>query len=1149
MRATFPDAQPPVGATPILSYEKVLEPGPEGGGVAPRLERGEAPSADADTVAGVVTAQPGERSRRALPSGRVTFVLTDIEGSTRLLRELEEGYTAILQSHKRLLRESFERYGGIEVGTEGDSMLVAFGDAAAAIAGCLAAQVAMRGHDWPPGAEIRVRIGVHTGEATPIDGDYVALAVHQVARISSGAHGDQVLVSAATAEAVAGKLPEGAELVDLGPFQLRSFPAPVRLYQLRHPDLMAAFPPLRAIGVVAHNLPLLRASFVGRVDERARLASVLRSTGVATIVGPAGVGKTRLAIEVGRDLLPEFADGVWFVDLASLADPALVARSVAGVLGAGEAGAESVEEQLIEVLANNPVLVILDNCEHVISAVAQLAERLTQSCPHLVVLATSREPLGIDGEAVFRIGPLATLETKGLPGADEIATVESVQLFVERAALAQPSFELTNDNAADVVAIIAHLNGIPLAIELAAAALAERSVTGVLRGLTHRFALLTGGRRTAPARHQTLRAALEWSLDLLDPAERVLFDRLAAFAGSGRMDATVAVCAGEPVEAGAIPAMLRHLTRASLLTADTESDRWSMLESIRELAAEELEASGELAQLIERHRSWFVDWTEQTESQLGLRGHGSLMDEVVRDHDNIRRALDSAISAQDAIAALRIGAAMAPFWMSHGDWTEGSRRLRAALDLDRGHPALRARAQAACGNLLLLRGDLSEAETLFAAAQRAEITDDATLARALAGAGFVAFRRSQLDRAQTTWEQARQHAERAGDDRVTAGLLRSLAIAAGTKGDQDRAGDLIKRAIHLARSVGDDQLLRQALGSLAEMHLWLGNYDVAETAYGDALEVATGIGDISSRPLLLAELGWVALLRGDPATAARLSVAAEELAEDLGNPRVHAHAVRLRGEAETRLGSWDEAAASLVEALRLAEGIGAPAEVAGVLCSLGCRALEIADFDEAARRAEAAIELSALEHNMRRTPPAWVLGVAALGAGDMDSASRHFLEGLAAAERGRVRRHIANNEWGLGWVAAGSGRSGEAIACHTRGLQLRAEINDQLGLVDSMVAIADLGAAARAADAAELLGAAEALRAAAGATATPREAAEMERAWAAVLQSADSATAGPRREAGRRLAPEAALALATEIASGSAVATGDGGGGYPAPRA
>jgi tetratricopeptide (TPR) repeat protein len=674
-----------------------------------------------------------------------------------------------------------------------------------------------------------------------------------------------------------------------------------------------------------------------------------------------------------------------------------------------------------------------------------------------------------------------------------------------------------------VARLVAHLDGMPLAIELAAAALVDRPLSAVAQGLTDRFALLSRGRRTAPGRHQTLRAALEWSLDLLSPDERRVFARLAVFAGQGTLDAAAEVCSGAPVPAGSVPAAVRRLMRGSLLQASADVEgRWTMLESVRELAALELAAAGD-ADAAARHRTWFADRAETLGPEIGRTDRPAALRELTADHDNVRHALDSAVSAGDAATGLRLCVAMGPFWLAGMHWTEGIERLRAVLALPGDDDRLRARALATAGQLLLVRGDLAEADAMFtdARARAAAVHDDLALARALSGAGVIAFRGSRLTESQELWEQSLASAETAGDEHAVSSALRGLAIAAGSAGDQDTAGRLLERALASARRIGDGQLIRQLLGASAEMHMWLAEYQRAADEYGDALELATGIGDLSARPLLLAELGWIALLRGEVAVAAQLAGESVALAEEFVNRRVLAHALRLQGEALLRRGRADDGRAALDRALAVAQDFGAPAEIAGVLCSQAGQAFEHLQLDEARTFADRAVDLSALPHPMRLMSPEWVRGLVALRQGDPDAAAADFTSGLTFNDRPAGPRPIANSTFGLACVDVARGRSAAGLTGHASALRQRHRMGDRLGVAESLLALAGATVAAEPADAARLVGAADALLAAVGAVQTPRQQADLDRV---------GRSDGAERAEGAALEEESAVELACVVA-------------------
>ena len=493
------------------------------------------------------------------PTGTATFLLTDIEGSTRNWEASPESMHAALVKHDHLMGAVIHAHGG-EVLTErgeGDSFFAAFGQASDAVAAACEAQTRLWAESWPEQAPIRVRLAIHTGEAGL---DYRGPDVNRCARLRSIAHGGQVLLSAAAAALVRTRLPDGAALVDLGPHRLRDLTHPERVFQLTHPNLPGDFPPVRSLDSYKHNLPVQLTNFVGRDREIEEVKELLFGHHLVTLTGAGGSGKTRLALQVAGELVDRFDEGVWLVDLAAVTDAATVVRAVASAVGAVESAGRPLTESLIEHVRGKKLLLIVDNCEHVIGASSELVEMLLRSLPELRIVATSREALNVPGEAAWRIPTMSLPERRRAPTAHEIARFEAVQLFADRAANARRGFALTDRDAADVAEICRRLDGIPLAIELAAARLRILSSHDILARLEDRFRLLTGGSRTALPRQQTLRAAVEWSHDLLSEPERILFRRLSALVGGFDLDA-----AERCVGAKCWPAR----------TSSTFSDSWS----------------------------------------------------------------------------------------------------------------------------------------------------------------------------------------------------------------------------------------------------------------------------------------------------------------------------------------------------------------------------------------------------------------------------------------------------------------------------------------------------------------------------------------------------------------------------------------------
>jgi predicted ATPase/class 3 adenylate cyclase len=782
---------------------------------------------------------------RSLPSGEVTLLFTDIDGSTRLLHELGDAYADVLAEHRRHLREAFQRHKGVEVDTQGDALFVAFAQPGDALAAAADAQRSLAK------GPVRVRMGLHTGRPVRTDEGYVGMDVHLGARIAAAGHGGQVVVSRTTVGALGG----AESMSDLGEHRLKDIAEPVWLYQLRAPGLGADFPPLRTISNT--NLPAPARRLVGRERELAEICGRIRSgeARLVTVTGAGGTGKTRLAVQAGLDLVEHFPNGVFFVGLAPLEDAGLVIPTIAQTLGVRESPGEPALELLAAHLGMRRILLVLDNLEHLIAAAADIAE-LVVGAHGVSVIATSREPLRVAAEEEH---PLAPLDQD-----------HAVELFSDRARAVDPRF--TADAATEEVC--RKLDGLPLAIELAAARVRLLPPRSMLARIEPRLSVLTGGGRDVPARQRTLRAAIDWSHDLLDAEEQRLFRSLSVFAGGCDLDAAERVCAADA-------AVLESLVQKSLVLQRPDAAglaRFLMLATIREYAGERLAASGERADLEGRHAAHMLELAESAEPQLLGRAQVEWLGRLEQEIDNIRAAVSAALAAGEPEVALGIASALIDFWDTRGSYAEVREWLRDGLARAAACPArVRAKAALAAGLAAVHLGDPEEARELT---------------------------RTSLDLARE-----------AGDARVTSRALSQLAGIAMLEGDFQQTVELAEAGSDAAVEAGDDAIRAYALNMLAIGKHELGDIAEAEALFEQTAALLRAAGDLRDLAILQGNLGNVALLAGDCARARGHFESALALSEELGSRgRLPSHHQDM-GIAALLDGSLDEAAAHLSTAL------------------------------------------------------------------------------------------------------------------------------------------------------------------------------------------------------------------------------------------
>ena len=688
-----------------------------------------------------------------LPTGTVTLLLADVEGSTRLWQTQPDEMNAAVARLDHALSHLVATHNGVrpvEQG-EGDSFVVAFARASDAVTFALQLQ-------RTPLSPISLRIGLHTGEVQLRDeANYVGPTINRTARLRDLAHGGQTVLSATTSDLLADGLPADAWMLDLGTHPLRDLPRPERVTQLCHADLRNNFPPLRASKITGkQHLPPQFTSFVGRGAEIKTVRQMVADNRLVTLTGAGGVGKTRLAAQVADEMDGDFGDGLWYVDLAPITDPDVVPVAVTRALGLPDQAGRSTMETLTRVVAGRHMLIVLDNCEHLIEACASLTVALLGACPSVTILATSREPIRVAGEVAWAVPSLSLAD-------------EAIALFTDRARQVRPDFVVTADNSATVAEICRRLDGIPLAIELAAARVRALSLVQILDSLHNRFRLLTGGARTAVRRQQTLRASVDWSHALLTEPERVLFRRASVFMGGFDLDAAQAVCGGSDVERFQTLDQLTLLIDKSLVVAEDSQfgTRYRMLETVRQYALEKLGESGEADTVRARHRDHYTELATLLDTP-GRSGHQHRVEQAEIEMDNLRSVFAWCRENAETVTALRLTSALQPLWLTRGCVQEGTAWFDAALaDAIAQHvdvpPAIRARALADRATLDATQNiHVNMDKALEALAIARELDDPALLVRALIGCGGIAF--YDAEAAHSYFDEALGLARALGDD-------------------------------------------------------------------------------------------------------------------------------------------------------------------------------------------------------------------------------------------------------------------------------------------------------------------------------------------------------------------------------------------------
>lgn len=835
-----------------------------------------------------------------LPSGNVTFLFTDIEGSTKLWESVPEKMKTALLRHNEIMHESIAANSGVVFQIIGDAFCSAFPDAPSAVSAAMQAQRELFREAWDLPSPIRVRMAIHSGNAEPtsensaIAGYHSNQTLNRVARILSAGHGGQTLISKVTFDSLPADSVKNIIRRDMGVRRLKDLIRPEHVYQIGDAGLPQEFAPLKTLDARPNNLPVQLTSFIGREQELKDVKELLKSSRVLTLTGSGGAGKTRLSLQVGADLIDEFEHGVWFVDLVLLSDAKLIPQAIASGLRVKEEAGCRILDSLAKYVKDKELLIILDSCEHMLQACAEVVKQLTQASVNLKILASSREPMHIAGEQLYRVPSLSAPDPKKKISAEAVLRFESVRLFIDRATSTQPAFRVTNQNLLAIADICHRIDGIPLAVELAAARIRAMTVEKIAERLTDRFSLLTGGDKTALPRQQTLRAMIDWSYDLLSDPERALLRRLSVFSGSWSLEAAETVCSGGIVDTASILDLLTQLVEKSLVVFNAEGERYSMLETLRQYATGKMKDSGEDAVCRDAHSLYYLGLAEKAAAAIAKGEQTKWLNLLHADYDNLRTTLDWLLKTGKIEEALRVEISLGGFWSVEGPWTEAREWFRKTLAVQaKISPVIHTKALRLSGLFAWYQGDNMTAQKYLqdSLAGYRQIGDKAGVATLLNDLGLVAFSQQDYAVAQKLHEDSLEISRELGEIQQMTSVLLNLGNTANAQKNYEKGQKFYEESLAICREFGKNRGMALALFNMGYTELVQDNKVRARSLYEESLSLFRELGEKRGISVLLLNLGHIIKKEGDHAEARKLYEEGISICSELGDKKNIAHAL------------------------------------------------------------------------------------------------------------------------------------------------------------------------------------------------------------------------------------------------------------------
>ncbi len=988
---------------------------------------------------------------QVLPSGTLTFLFTDVEASTLLWDQYPAQMRAAMARHDELIESAVEQEDGqvIRPCGEGDSRFAVFTRASDALRAAVAIQLFMKAEPWTLPA-MRLRIALNSGEADLRDGDYYGSTVNRCARLRGLANGGQILLSQAACSLVCDDLPAGVTLRDLGEHHLNGLRRPEHVYQVCVAALPGEFPPLKSPETVRNNLPADLTSFIGRQREKETVIGLISQTRMLTITGSGGAGKTRLAVQAARELIDSYADGVWFIDLAPLSSSALVLQYIMNVLDIREEPGAPPEQTLLDTLKSKQLLLVLDNCEHLLPEAADLAESMLRGAPGLRMVTTSRERIGVPGEVTWRI-PSLSIPQAGEEIAD-LARYEAVSLFLERAAAARPDFVLTGQNSGAVVQICVRLDGIPLAIELAAARIRVLSVEEIAARLDDRFRLLAGN-QTAIPRQQTLRALVTWSYDLLTEKERILFRRLSVFAGGWTLKAAEQVCSGPDLEEREILDLLTGLIDKSFIIGENHSghERYHFLETMLKYSQERLEESQEAVEFTRKQIEYYRKLAAGSYGKMWGSQQAYWLAQLDEERDNLRMALERLLhTVEDEEGMLQMAGSLWRYWEIRGDLSEGRAWLEASLAKNPHAPDYRrANGLGGAGHLARQQGDYIRAQSLHeqSLALFRKLGDKLNLARQLNALGEIARFLGDNDRSLTLHKESLRLRYEIGDKEGIAVSLRQMGVIARDRGQYPYARKLLAESLKLESELGDRLLEALSLNDLGLVAYCLSEYEEASRLFRQAMSIQQDLNDKLGISNSLQNLGNAAKVHGDFKEAGQRYNECLRLKKELGDKRGISRVTSSLAEVAFRQGKYPLAADLAMQSLALSQELGLKRGILSSKELLGFVAHYQGDYEAAASLAKEVLALSIEIDAPRAT--GYARELAALGhyaQGNMTQAMENFQEALELFKKFNDHGNIAFTYVNLARTAYRQGDHNTAMHFLEEGLSTSKELDTRWNL-------------------------------------------------------------------------------------------------------